>query len=367
MKVAVNLTWLTPGRVGGSEEYLTRQLLGVDPSAFTIELFAEPAFGGAHPELATRFELRTLPVGGGRAARIALEHTWFAALARGADVVHHGGGTMPLAAVRRGTGRTVLTVHDLQYLRHPEYFSAARRRYLAAMVPGSTRRATVVTVPSRFVRDHVCEAFGVPDERIVVVPHGVPVPVVPDADRVAEVLGRYGIGRDAYVVYPAITHPHKGHAVLVAMLDELDDETALVLIGGVGAAESALSSQIRSSRHRDRVHRLGRVPGADRDALIAGADALVFPSEFEGFGAPVVEAMALGTPVVCSSAAALVEVVGDAGVVVGEPAAAAWAAAIGEARRRRGELVASGRRRRDDFTVEASGAAISAAYRRAAA
>ena len=367
LSVAVNLTWLTPARVGGSEEYLTRQLLGVDPDAFRIELYAEPAFGLAHPELAGRFRLHTMPVMGGRAARIALEHTWFARRAGRADVVHHGGGTMPVKTTGRGESRTVLTVHDLQYLRHPEYFGAARRRYLAAMVPGSVRRATVVTVPSRFVRDHLCDAFEVPEDRVVVVPHGVPAPDVPDPDRVEEVLGRYGIGDRRYVVYPAITHPHKGHAVLIAMLDRLGDDTALVLIGGVGAAESTLGSLIRSSRRADRVFRLGRVPGADRDALIAGADVLVFPSEFEGFGAPVVEAMALGTPVVCSSADALVEVVGDAGVVVADTSGAAWAAAVEQARRSSAELTARGHRRRECFTIEASGAAISAAYRMAAA
>lgn len=361
MKVAVNLTWLTPGRVGGSEEYLTRQLLGVDPTAFTVELYAEATFGVAHPELVERFELHRMPVGGNRATRIALEHSWLAASTRGADVVHHGGGTMPLL----GAKPTVVTIHDLQYVRRPEYFSAARLRYLAAMVPRSTRRATVVAVPSRFVRDHLCEEFGVPGDRVVVVPHGVPAPAVPDVDRVAAVLARYELGGRPYVIYPAITHPHKGHAVLVAMLEELGD-TALVLIGGAGGAERSLESVIRSSRHRDRVFRFGRVPDADRDALVAGAEALVFPSEFEGFGAPVVEAMALGTPVVCSSAEALVEVVGDAGVIVDEPTGAAWAAAVGEARRTSGELIALGRRRRECFTVEASGAAVSAAYRMAA-
>ena len=103
----------------------------------------------------------------------------------------------------------------------------------------------------------------------------------------------------------------------------------------------------------------------DRDALIAGADALVFPSEFEGFGAPVVEAMELGTPVVSSDAEALVEVVGDAGIVVGSATGEAWAAAVGAARERRAELVAARTRRRQDFTVEVSGDSIMAAYRQA--
>ena len=365
MRVAVNLTWLTPGRVGGSEEYLTRQLLGVDPSEFDVQLCAEQAFGAAHPELVERFGFHAMPAAGNRATRIALEHSWLPVRTRGADVVHHGGGTMPLVG-GRAASTTVLTVHDLQYLRHPEYFSAGRRRYLAAMVPRSVRRAAVVTVPSDFVRDHLCAAFGVSPDRAVVVPHGVPEVAVPDPVLVASTIARYGVGERPYVVYPAITHPHKGHAVLVDMLDHLDDETVLVLIGGQGAGETALGSVIGSSRHRDRVVRPGRVPHIDRDALLAGADALVFPSEFEGFGAPVVEAMALDTPVVCSAADALVEVVGDAGVVVGEADGAAWAAALGEARRTRAELIDRGRRRRDHFTIEASGAAISAAYRMAA-
>lgn len=365
MRVAVNLTWLTPGRVGGSEEYLTRQLLGVDRSEFAVELYAEPAFGEAHPVLVDRFGFRPMPAAGHRATRIALEHTWLGARVRGADVIHHGGGTMPLFG-GGPAGRAVLTVHDLQYLRYPEYFGAARRRYLAAMVPRSVERARVVTVPSAFVRDHLCEAFGVSDESVVVVPHGVPDTGIPGPDDVAEARARYGVGDRPYVVYPAITHPHKGHAVLVEMLDHLDSETALVLVGGQGAAERALESAIESSGHEVRVVRTGRVPDHDRDALVAGADVLVFPSEFEGFGAPVVEAMALGTPVVCSSADALVEVVGDAGVVVAERSGSAWAAAVDEARRSADELVAAGRRRRRWFTIEASGAAISSAYRMAA-
>ena len=365
MKVAVNLTWLTPGRVGGSEEYLTRQLLGVDPVEFGVDLYAERSFASAHPELVTRFGFRPMPVAGTRAGRIALEHSWLPVRARRADVIHHGGGTVPLAF---GPSRsaTVLTVHDLQYLRHPEYFSAGRRRYLAAMVPRSVRRADVITVPSAFVRDHLCETFDVRADRVVVVPHGVPEVAMPDADQVAAVRSRYGVDERPYVVYPAITHPHKGHALLVRMLDHLPDETALVLIGGTGSAEAALTAAVAASRQRGRVVRPGRVPHADRDALIAGADALLFPSEFEGFGAPVIEAMALDTPVVCSAAEALVEVVGDAGVVVEEPTGASWAAAVGEARRTGAELVARGRDRRRHFTIEASGAAVSEAYRMAA-
>jgi glycosyltransferase involved in cell wall biosynthesis len=362
--VAVNLTWMTPGRVGGSEEYLTRQLCGISPSEFDLDIYCDRRFAECHPGLAERFRTTAMPsVGDRRAMRIALEHSWLAVAARGADVVHHGGGTAPMI----GSRPFVLTIHDLQYLRYPSYFSGARRRYLGALVPRSARRAAVIAVPTAFVRDDVVEAFDLPADRAVVVPHGVPVMTAPDAACIEQARQRHAVGGRPYVVYPAITHPHKGHRVLVEMLDHLHDDTAVVLIGSEGAAEAELRRAVSASAQGARVVRAGRVSAADRDALVAGADALVFPSEFEGFGAPVVEAMALGTPVVCSAADALVEVVGDAAVIVATAEGAAWADGVIAARALHDELVARGHRRRDAFTIEASGRALAAAYRQAVA
>jgi glycosyltransferase involved in cell wall biosynthesis len=116
-----------------------------------------------------------------------------------------------------------------------------------------------------------------------------------------------------------------------------------------------------------RVIRVGRVSDADRDALIAGAAALVFPSEYEGFGAPLVEAMTLDTPIVSSAQVAVREVVGDAAVLVDSKGDAdEWAAAVTQALDRRDELVAAGNRRRQLFTLDVAGTALAAAYRQAA-
>ncbi|WP_394936446.1 glycosyltransferase, partial [uncultured Ilumatobacter sp.] len=101
-----------------------------------------------------------------------------------------------------------------------------------------------------------------------------------------------------------------------------------------------------------------------RDGFLALAEAMVFPSEYEGFGAPVVEAMALGTPVIAADQPAVAEVVGNAGIVLPRNSDA-WAGALDDVGARRQELVAAGRRRSADFTAERSGAALVSAYRRA--
>jgi glycosyltransferase involved in cell wall biosynthesis len=104
------------------------------------------------------------------------------------------------------------------------------------------------------------------------------------------------------------------------------------------------------------------VPSADRDAIVAGAEALVFPSEYEGFGAPVLEAMALGTPVICSDRASLPEVAGDAALVT-PLATDAWLAALAALPARRPELIAAGRARAAQFSIRHSAEALVAAYR----
>lgn len=360
-RIAVNLLWLAPGRVGGSEQYLTRQLTGLpDDPGLAPELFVQPAFRAAHPVLAGRYRTVAMPIlRDWRPARMVAEHAWLPAQARHADIVHHGGGTVPFT----GSHPVLLTVHDLQYRQFPQYFSAARLAYLRRMMPRSVRRATVVATPSSYVRGTVIDAFGIDDDRVMVVPHGVPPHLVPDAERRRSVLERYGLTGRPYVVYPAITHRHKGHRLLVEMLTHLEPEVALVLVGGVGAAEDDLQTAIHDARVVPRVVRTGRVADEERDALVASAAVLAFPSEYEGFGAPLIEAMMLRTPVVAGDHPAIREVVGDAGIVITERTGEAWAAGVLAALARRDELLRAGVERAAAFTVERSGDALAVAYR----
>jgi glycosyltransferase involved in cell wall biosynthesis len=360
--VAVNLLWCVPGDVGGSEQYLVRQLLGLvsQHTPYSPTLYCLASFADAHPELGPRSRIVTAPIdGASRPRRIVAEHTWLRRRTRRADVVHHGGGTAPTV----GRRPIVLTIHDLQYLTHPEYLTPTKRRYLERAIPRSVRRAAVVAVPTEYVRSTVLDAYAPDPDRVVVVPHGIESTLGDAAPDAAEVRRRYRLGNGRLLVYPAVTHPHKNHRFLLEVMARYwtDPDLRVVLLGGRGSAEADIAADILRLGLGSRVVRPGRVPEADRDGLIAAADALVFPSQYEGFGAPVAEAMALGTPVICSDQRALAEVVGDAGLVL-PLAPEAWEGALDELATRGDTLVAQGRRRADDFSIERSGAALADAY-----
>ena len=358
----VNLLWCAHQRVGGSEEYLIRQLAGLQQAlsendepeiSCTLHLgrrlAAERHELDSFTQVVSRFDVDR------QATRVAIEHTALARATRAADLVHHGGGTLPIV---RSSTPTVLTIHDLQYLRFPQYFSSSRRRYLQAMMPRSARVATTITTPTAHVADDVARSFSVDREKIVVVPHGVPTLTADPAEvqHQREVLGN----GQPLVVYPAITHPHKGHLRLIAAMQWLRD-AKLVLIGGVGSAEDDVLNAIAASPHPEQVIRMGRVSDEMRNALIAAADVVAIPSEEEGFGAPVIEAMTLGTPVVCSDIGALREVAGNAAILVGhEPENIADG--ISHALESRDTLVSAASARVRNFTLEASGSALRSAY-----
>ncbi|MFZ4719780.1 MAG: glycosyltransferase family 4 protein [Ilumatobacteraceae bacterium] len=356
--VLVNMLWCVPGAVGGSEEYLVRQLLGLAEQpepAFRPTVVAARGLMAAHPELTDVADLIEPEFEShGRARRIVGEATWLRRHTGDADLVHHGGGTAPVRAHRP----YVLTIHDLQFRTFPEYFNRLKRAYLQSVIPPSARRATIVAVPSDYVRGSVVEAYGVDPDRVMVVPHGIEPALQSDITPEPVLRDRYALGDGPVIVYPAVTHPHKHHEFLLRMMRDhwKDPDLRLVLTGGEGAAEHVVSGAMDR-----RVCRLGRVPAADRNGLLAMSLAMVFPSRYEGFGAPLIEAMALGAPVVCSDATCMPQIVGDAGIVRPlEPDA--WRDVLDEAVRRRDELVAAGLRRAQDFTSQASGAALADVY-----
>ncbi|MEK7295582.1 MAG: glycosyltransferase family 1 protein, partial [Actinomycetota bacterium] len=297
-----------------------------------------------------------------REVRVLLEHTWLARQVSQSEIVHHGGGILP----SRSRQTTLLTVHDIQYLTYPEYFSERKLKYLRNRVPSSITRASAVAVPSAYVAATLVESFGVSPEKIQVVRHGVSDSLGSRATAEAELRERFGLGNADVLFLPAVTHPHKNHEFLLQLLATrwTSPNLRLVLAGGKGRSESAVQQQISALGIADRVVRVGRVGPDDRDGLIKMAMALVFPSSYEGFGAPVLEAMKLGTPVIASDRTSIPEVLGGAGLVL-PLRIDAWSGALEQVRQRRSELIELGRQRAKQFTDIKSAQDLCLAYDRA--
>lgn len=373
--VGVNLLWLVPGVVGGSEEYTTRALLALAESGdpdLRVTIFALGQFADAHPEVAERFPVVAADTDGHRKAeRVARESTWLPrALAHyGIDLVHHAGGVVPPGPLVARTP-AVLTIHDLQPLVMPENFSPVKRHWLGTMLPRSARRARLVFTPSEPASASVVDLLGVPASRVMTVPHGVEPSPLPEPSQLDEVRARYRLG-ERTILYPAIPYRHKDHATLVAAFAQLAPsrpDVTLVLAGGPGPLEAELAATIRASGVGAQVRRTGRVPWPDLSALYAMATVVAVPSRFEGFGAPALEAMAVGRPLVASDTTALPWVVGDGGRLVSPGDITAWAdalAAVIDDPTEQERMAVAGRTRAASFTWERTAQALVAGYRRA--
>jgi glycosyltransferase involved in cell wall biosynthesis len=205
---------------------------------------------------------------------------------------------------------TVVTLHDLAFLRHPEMFPGAKARYLRSMVGRSVCRAELVITPSEATATDAMEYFGVDRHRIRVIPLGVDERF---ADR-SPTEPPLGV---PYVLYVGTLEPRKNVDTLVRALAVLRDRKYphhLAIVGGHGWKFRGVREAIEECRLGDRVHITGYVN--DLVPWYAHASLFVYPSVFEGFGLPPLEAMASGTPVVTTSAASIVEVTGDAAIHV---------------------------------------------------
>jgi alpha-1,3-rhamnosyl/mannosyltransferase len=363
--VAVNMLWCVPGEVGGSEEYLVRQLSGLASiqAPYDITVYVPRGFCAVHSDLAAMHRVIEAPsTCRRREVRIALEHTWLARQVAPSEIVHHGGGIVPSRSHRI----TLLTVHDVQYLTYPEYFSRHKLKYLQNRVPSSIARTSAVAVPSAFVATTLVDSFGLSPDKIQVVRHGVADSLGATATAESDLRDRFGLGTAEVLFMPAITHPHKNHEFLLQLLATrwTSPNLRLVLAGGEGRAESVVKQRIEDLGIGDRVVRLGRVAPNDRDGLIKMALALVFPSSYEGFGAPVLEAMKLGTPVIASDQTSIPEVLGGAGLIL-PLRIDAWSGALEQLQERRSELIELGRRRAEEFTDVKSAEDLCLAYERA--
>ena len=212
--------------------------------------------------------------------------------------------------------RSVATVHDLGYLYWPKAHPLARRWYLHLSTLFNARSSSRVIAVSQTTADDLVRRYGVSLDKIAVIPEGCGPEYRPQsADAVAAVRSRYGLpGR--YVLVLGTIQPRKNLGRLLEAFGRVRQaagDVTLVLGGRPGWDAAPILRQIAAAAS---VRALGYVPDRDLPALLGGAEALAFPSLYEGFGLSALEAMACGTPVVCADNSSLPEVVGDAGLLV---------------------------------------------------
>lgn len=285
------------------------------------------------------------------------------------DVYHSLRGELATPARILARAR-VLTMYDVIPLQFPEWFedgAAARMRATLATVRPD--RDWIVCNSSR-VRLDISERLPIDPARILVIPLAADRRVfhpVDDREVIVEVKRRYGLGDRPYVMSLCTIEPRKNLAHLIRSAARLFDQPAhhdlqLALVGAMGWKTSAAVEAYETSPFRDRIHLIGFVPDPDLAPLYAGADAFVYPSRYEGFGLPVLEAMQCGVPVVTTSGGALPEVAGPAALIVDPDDGDALVDAIGRARGN-AQLAADGLRHAAAFTWARTLDLTIAAYR----
>lgn len=371
INVGVNLLWLRPGLVGGTESYARRILRSVaerPPEDMALHLFGtKPAIDAVRPEAVEVVEHIASDEPIEPVARVVVERRWLprAMASHGLDVVYHPGGTVPF----RDDRAVVVTIHDLQPLDRPQNFSPAKVKFLERSIPQAVKRATVVTTPSEWVREQVVERFDIDAKNVVAVsafadPVDSSEVAAPSAP-IAELLGEGPV-----FVYPAMTLEHKNHAMLFAAFARAlkqDSSLQLVCVGPPGRDDDRVRQH--ASRLSPRIHMLGHVPKADLLALYQNAESLVFPSLYEGFGLPVIEAQRHRLPVICSNTTAMPEVAGDGARLIEPTNVEAWADAMvnrGTASERE-ELIERGVTNAERYSSVATAERQWSAYQRAMA
>lgn len=359
--------FMVPGEVGGSEPLLTNLVRAMIDSDNEFIVFGVKGIRNAYPALER--ETKVVEVAwstGSQGLRIAAENSWLALQARRLrlDVLHHGVGTTPFLKVVP----SVVTIHDIHYRHFPDNFVKPKRAWLRINVPYSARHCEVVCVPSQWVRNDIVRTFRISPQKVTVVPFGSErlfgdAPLSVEAAR-----EHYGLNRP-YFFFPGRTYPHKNHHFLLDAFHPLASDADLILTGPPWFRDRQVRSVIERLGLQTTVRHLGQVPRRDLAGIYGGAIALVYPSRFEGFGAPAIEAMSVGCPVISSNAAALPEVVGDAGILIDPADKTGWTEAmeklIADSTLRRG-LTEKGYARARQFSWARSAELQLAAYRQAA-
>ena len=345
--VGIALLTLVPGALGGTETY-TRELLRALAQDGSLEYrvllppVAPSAGEGLAAQVASSYRsAQTIPERLLAMTEAAARPRKLQAALRDCDLVHY-----PLTIrIPRGLEPSVVTLHDLQHLDLPNLFPRSERLFRRAAWEPSLRGATRIITGSGFVRDRAVDRLGLDPDTIRVVPFGV--------DHATFTPG--SAEREPYVIYPARAWPHKNHARLFEAFELLRmerPELRLVLTGGGTFKAVPAGVDVR-----------GLVAHDELVSLLQRASALVFPSLYEGFGQPTLEAMACGCPVACSDVTALPETVGGAACLFDPTNVDAIANGIREVLDRPDHWRALGLARAAQFSWSATARGTEAVYR----
>ncbi|RME69436.1 MAG: glycosyltransferase family 1 protein, partial [Chloroflexi bacterium] len=249
----------------------------------------------------------------------------------------------------------------------PDSVMPGMSRQLNTWVPRSVARADHVIAVSEATRQDLIELYGTPAEKISVLYHGVASHFRPQTDPAClhRLRQRYGLGERPFILSVGTIQPRKNFRRLIQAFARLDPPYTLVIAGGRGWGESDIFAEAVRLGLQDRVHFPGFIADDDLPALYSAAELFVYPSLYEGFGLPALEAMACGTPVVASNRSALPEVVGEAGLLVDPLDVGAIAGAMAQVLTTpelRQKLSEAGQRRAAQFTWDGVARQLLALY-----
>ncbi len=320
-RIGVNALYLIPGGVGGTEVYLRNllQALAQIDSRNQYFVFVNRETGDDLCPVSPNFTLVRSSVSARlRPARLVWEQTVLPlqTVRLRLDVLFSPGFSSPMVC----RGRKVTVIHDLQHKRQPENFGFFERKAWDAMVWSSVQFSDALVAVSEASRQDVINVYRADPARIHVVHHGVEAAffgITGAREHDPTLLSQTGLPDCRYLLAVSTIHPHKNWLRLLdaygALVRDGRDEH-LVVAGLAGKASRDVAARLNDPQLASRVHLLGWQPRNVLVALFQSAEALVFPSTFEGFGMPVLEAMAAGVPVACSDIPPLREVAGDAAV-----------------------------------------------------
>ncbi|WP_406673523.1 glycosyltransferase family 1 protein [Nonomuraea sp. N2-4H] len=358
-----------PADRGALIRYVDGLVAALDRAGAQLSVVCQRTEAERYRRLAPSAEVIPGPVAiANRAARLAWEQTGLPLLARkaGADVIH-----APYYSIPLGSGvPTVVTVHDVTWFTEPDQHSP-RASFFRSATRTAVRHARRIIVPSKATRDELIRVLDADPTRIDVAYHGVDMTQFhpPTEEEIKRAATRCGLHGQPYVAFLGALDPRKNVPNLIrgfaAAVKRLDKPPALVIGGGVH--EDDVDAACREVEATVRVVRPGYLSAPELPGFLGGALVVAFPSRGEGFGLPVLEAMACGAPVLTTHRTSLPEVGGDA-VAYTEPDADSIADALGQllsSPERRRQLGEAGLARAREFTWDASAEAHLSSYQRA--